>query len=275
MKIGQCTFKLDRKNAYIMGILNVTPDSFSDGGKWNSISQAVDHAAQMIRDGADIIDVGGESTRPGHIQISTDEECSRIIPVIDALKERFQTPISVDCYRYETAKEAITHGADLINDIWGLLYDNRMAKLIADSDVAYCLMHNRTNTDYHHLFFQELILDFSRQLTLAKESGIKMQRIILDPGIGFAKNREQEAYLIHHLDRLSCFELPLLLGTSRKRLLGSILDIPTAERDVGTAATTVYGFMKGAAFFRVHDVLINRQALDVAIALERKGYGLH
>lgn len=267
MKIGHRNFDFNTNQGIIMGILNVTPDSFSDGGQWNRLDDALAHTAQMIDDGADIIDIGAESTRPGHTQISVDEELSRLIPILEAIRSHFDIPISVDCYRAATAKEAIRSGADLINDIWGLTYDSEMAPLVAQSGLPVCIMHNRDN-DLYHDFMTDFFADMRHQVAIAKDAGIKDEQIILDPGIGFVKNRDQEALCIKHLDQLVALGYPVLLGTSRKRLLGSILDVPAKERDLGTAATTVYGYLKGARIFRVHHVKANRQALDIAMALE-------
>lgn len=275
MKIGNKEFFKNPSDAFIMGILNVTPDSFSDGGKWNNLSIAIDHTADMIRDGADIIDIGGESTRPGHTQISVDEELERILPVIEALKSRFDVPLSIDCYRSETARVAIDAGADMINDIWGLQYDPQMASLIAESGVSYCLMHNRKDGFPYVKFPEDVLEDMRKQLHVAADAGIAPSQIIIDPGIGFAKSRDEEVILIHSLSLFEEFNLPILLGTSRKRIINSILNVPPEQRDVGTAATTVYGYMKGARIFRVHNVRVNKEALDVAIALERSSIGLH
>ncbi len=275
MKIGNKEFFKHPADAFIMGILNVTPDSFSDGGKWQDTTSAIDHAAEMIRDGADIIDIGGESTRPGHTQISVEEEITRILPVIEALKNRFDVPLSIDCYRSETARAAIDAGADLINDIWGLQYDPQMAPLIAESGVSYCLMHNRKDDSPYIHFPGDVLEDMKKQLAIAADAGIKPSQLIIDPGVGFAKSRDEDAAIIHSLPLFVEFDLPILLGTSRKRLINSILNVPPEQRDVGTAATTVYGYMKGARIFRVHNVRVNKEALDVAIALERSGHGLH
>lgn len=267
MKIGNRTFDFEAGQGAIMGILNVTPDSFSDGGEWNSVEAALTHVAQMIDEGADLIDIGAESTRPGHEQISVDEELSRLLPVLEAVRSRFDIPISVDCYRAATAKEAIRAGADLINDIWGLTYDPEMAALVARSSLPVCIMHNRKNELYTD-FVPNWLDDVRAQLAIAKGAGIAPEQIILDPGVGFAKDRKEDALAIRHLDELRALGYPVLLGTSRKRLLGEVLNVPAKERDLGTAATTVYGYCRGARIFRVHNVKANRQALDVAMALE-------
>lgn len=272
MKIGQHTFDFEHQG-YIMGILNVTPDSFSDGGQWVQQDQALAHVEAMIAEGCDILDIGGESTRPGHQQISVAEECARILPIIEAVKARFDLPISVDCYRAETARAAIDAGCDMINDIWGLKYDEAMAGLIAETGVAYCLMHNDEAPRYES-YPQAVWDDILRQVDRALAAGCRRDQLILDPGIGFAKTRPQDAQAVHHLDDLAAFGYPVLLGTSRKRLLGSIVDLPAQERDLATAATTVYGYLKGARIFRVHNVKVNKEALAVAMALENDGHGL-
>lgn len=273
MYIGQKNFDFTGPDAYIMGILNVTPDSFSDGGKWNDMNRALTHVEDMLADGCAILDIGGESTRPGHVQISVDEECSRIIPIIEAVKARFDVPISIDCYRAGTARAAIDAGAHLVNDIWGLKYDPDMAPLIAETGVAYCLMHNDETPQYTN-YPQDIWDDIQKQVDLALAAGCQKDQLILDPGVGFAKTRPEDAEVIHRLDELVALGYPVLLGTSRKRLLGSIVDRPAPDRDLATAATTVYGYLKGARIFRVHNVKANKEALDVAMAIERDGYGL-
>ena len=266
MKIGNKFFDF-KKNAYIMGILNVTPDSFSDGGSYQTLQQAIDHVAQMIEDGVDMIDIGGESTRPGHTQISCEEEIERIIPVIEAIKKRFDIPLSVDCYRSETAEAALKAGVHMINDIWGFHYDPQLANLIKEYQIPYCLMHNRFNENYTN-FLADILQDLHTQINFATESGISKSQIILDPGIGFAKSRQQDALLLKNLSLLDIFECPILLGTSRKRVINAVINRPVHERDHATAATTVYGYLNGARLFRVHNVRYNRDALDMVMALE-------
>lgn len=265
MRIGSREFDTEHQT-YIMGILNVTPDSFSDGGKYTRIDAALAHAEKMIRDGADIIDVGGESTRPGHMQITDEEETARVVPVIEALKARFDTPVSVDTYKSAVAREALKAGADLVNDIWGLKYDPQMAGLIAESGAACCLMHNRNNTDYRQ-FIPEFLDDMRECVRLADEAGIARDKIILDPGVGFGKTYEMNLEVISHLEVMHELGFPILLGTSRKSVIGLTLDLPPEEREEGTLVTTVFGVQKGCAFVRVHDVEKNKRAIRMTRAL--------
>lgn len=265
MRIGSREFDTEHQT-YIMGILNVTPDSFSDGGKYSRIDAALAHAEEMIRDGADIIDVGGESTRPGHMQITDEEETARVVPVIEALKARFDTPVSVDTYKSAVAREALKAGADLVNDIWGLKYDPQMAGLIAERGAACCLMHNRNNTDYRQ-FIPEFLDDMRECVRLADEAGIARDKIILDPGVGFGKTYEMNLEVISRLEVMHELGLPILLGTSRKSVIGLTLDLPPEEREEGTLVTTVFGVQKGCAFVRVHDVEKNKRAIRMTRAL--------
>ena len=259
--------RFDEPNhTYIMGILNVTPDSFSDGGKWNTLDQALHHTEELIRDGMDIVDIGGESTRPGYTKISDEEEIERILPIIEGVKSRFDIPVSVDTYKSTVAVAAIKSGADLINDIWGLQYDPNMAKVIAENSVACCLMHNRTNTDYQH-FLTDVLEDLKKTLCIAEKFGIEKEKIMLDPGIGFAKTLEQNLHLTNHLEALHALGYPVLLGTSRKSMIGLTLDLPREEREEGTLATTVLAVMKGCAFVRVHDVKKNKRAIAMTEAI--------
>ena len=198
MRIGGKEFDL-KKNTYIMGILNVTPDSFSDGGRYDGLDRAIEHAKQMIQEGADIIDVGGESTRPGHVQITEEEEIARVVPVIKKLKEEFDIPVSIDTYKSAVAAAAIEAGADLVNDIWGLKYDPEMAGLIARTGVACCLMHNRDNTEYQE-FLTDFMEDMRECVELAKNAGIADDKIILDPGVGFGKTYEMNLEIIDKLE---------------------------------------------------------------------------
>lgn len=254
---------------YIMGILNVTPDSFSDGGKFNNMDAALFHTQEMIDGGASIIDVGGESTRPGHTVITDEEEIERVTPVIKAIKERFDIPVSVDTYKPEVARAAIIAGADLVNDIWGLKADPEMANVISEYNVACCLMHNRVNPVYKD-FVNDVVDDLYDTLQIAMDAGIDKDKIILDPGVGFAKNYEQNLMIINHLEEIVKMGYPVLLGTSRKSVIGLTLSVPAPERMIGTAATTVIGAMKGCAFYRVHDCKDNMQALKMARAIIAK-----
>jgi len=265
MKIGNRNFEIG-KHTYVMGILNVTPDSFSDGGKYNQIDSALSHVEEMIRDGADIIDVGGESTRPGYVQISEEEEIERVMPVIEQIKSHFDVPVSLDTYKAVVAEAGIMAGADLINDIWGLKGDERMAEVIAKANVPCCLMHNRKEAVYHN-YMQDVMADLEESLKMAKQAGIVREKILLDPGIGFAKTYEQNLLLLQQLEVLNSFGYPVLLGTSRKSVIGLTLNVPASERVSGTLATTVMGVMKGCSFVRVHDIRENVEAIKMTEAI--------
>lgn len=265
MIIGSREFDT-KHNTYIMGILNVTPDSFSDGGKYNTMDAALLHAQQMVNEGADIIDVGGESTRPGHIQISEEEEISRVVPIIERLQREFDTPISIDTYKSAVAHAAVQAGADLINDIWGLKYDEKMASVIAQSGTACCLMHNRDHAEYQD-FKSDFLEDMRECVAIADKAGISREKIILDPGVGFGKTLEMNLEIINRLEILHELNLPILLGTSRKSVIGLTLDLPADQREEGTLVTTVYAVQKGCAFVRVHDVEKNKRVIRMTQAL--------
>ena len=265
IEIGNREFDV-KNHTYVMGILNVTPDSFSDGGKYDQLDRALFHAQEMIDDGADIIDVGGESTRPGYTMISDEEEIERTVPVVEALKERFDIPISIDTYKSKVAKANIKAGVDLVNDIWGMKYDKDMAKLVADTKVACCLMHNRDEASYKH-FMKEMIEDIKESVKIAKEAGVKNKRIILDPGVGFGKTYDNNLEAIRCLKDLEELGYPVLLGTSRKSVIGLSLDLPSDQRMEGTLETTVMCVMQGVAFGRVHDVKENKRAIMMTEAV--------
>lgn len=269
MRIGSREFDTEN-GVYVMGILNVTPDSFSDGGRWLERDAALRQAAKMAAEGAAIIDIGGESTRPGHSPVGAEEEAARVLPVIAAVKRETGLPVSVDTYRHETARLALEAGADMINDIWGLRYDGgEMARLIAQSGAACCLMHNRKSAEYRD-FMPELLEDLRGTLDLAAAAGIARERIILDPGIGFAKSCEQNLTAMHRLDELAALGCPVLLAASRKSVIGLSLGLPVEERLEGTLATTAIGVLQGAAFVRVHDVKENLRAARMALAIRRE-----
>ena len=265
MIIGKKEFDTAQE-AYIMGILNVTPDSFSDGGKWNNMDAALKRTEQMIKEGADIIDIGGESTRPGHEKITDEEEIERTTPVIEAVKKNFDIPISLDTYKTKVAEAGIKAGADLINDIWGLKWDQSLATLIADTGVACCLMHNRNNTEYDN-YLEDVRDDLEETMDIAFWAGINPEKIILAPGIGFGKTLEQNLIMMNHLELYLKWGVPLLLGTSRKSMIGLTLNLPVEERVEGTIATTILGRMKGVSFFRVHDIKENKRALLMTEAI--------
>lgn len=265
MQIGNRNFEIGT-HTYVMGILNVTPDSFSDGGKFDQLDAALHHVEEMIREGADIIDVGGESTRPGYEQILEEEEIARVAPVIEQIKARFDIPVSLDTYKASVAAAGIHAGVDLINDIWGLKGDARMAEVIAKSGLPCCLMHNRKEAFYQN-YIQDVLADLEETLEIAKKAGIERDKILLDPGIGFAKTYEQNLFLLQQLEVLHSFGCPILLGTSRKSVIGLTLDIPASERVIGTVATTVMGVMKGCSFVRVHDIRENVEAIKMTEAV--------
>lgn len=265
MKIGNKIFEPSEKT-YVMGILNVTPDSFSDGGSYTSIDKAMEQTEKMIQQGADIIDVGGESTRPGHVQIGDEEEIKRVVPVIREIKKKFDIPISIDTYKSAVAKAALEAGADLLNDIWGFRYDEKMAELAAEYDVPVCLMHNRDNLDYDD-FMEDVKKDLQISLDIAEKYGVKKENIMLDPGVGFGKTYEQNLMVMNHLEEIVDMGYPVLLGTSRKSVIGLTLDLPVDEREEGTLATSVLGAIKGCQFVRVHDVEKNVRALKMTDAI--------
>ena len=265
MKIGNREFDL-LNQTYIMGILNVTPDSFSDGGKFDQLDKALYQAEKMLQEGADIIDIGGESTRPGYAYVPADEEIERTIPVIEGIQKRFDTVISIDTYKAETARAAIQAGASLVNDVWGLKRDDEIANVIAQAKVACCLMHNRTNTEYVH-FMQDMKADLEESMELARKAGISKDQIILDPGVGFPKSVEQNLEAIGKVGELLEFGCPVLLATSRKSVIGKTLDLEVDQRLEGTLVTTVMGVMAGCSFVRVHDVKENKRAIQMTRAI--------
>ncbi len=265
MKIGKQEFET-KGHTYVMGILNLTPDSFSDGGRWNDRDRALRHVEEMVAEGADIVDIGGESTRPGYTMLPEEEEIERVAPVIRAVKAAFDIPVSLDTYKPKVALAGISEGADLINDIWGLKYDPAMAEVIAQSGLPCCLMHNRSNTEYHS-FVDDVTNDLRETIRLAEKAGIASEKIILDPGIGFGKSREQNLKILRHLEELEVLGYPLLLGCSRKSVIGLTLELPVDQRLEGTLATTVVGVMKGCMFVRVHDVRENVRAVRMTEAV--------
>lgn len=265
IKIGAREFDL-KNHTYIMGILNVTPDSFSDGGKFVRMDQALFRVEEMLKEGMDILDVGGESTRPGYTLLSDKEEGERVLPVIEAVRKRFGVPISLDTYKSSVAEAGVQAGADLINDIWGLKYDEKMAEVIVRAGIPCCLMHNRKEADYGSLM-EDMIADLSETLAIAGKAGIEKNKIILDPGIGFGKTYEHNLKALHHLEDLKCLGFPILLGASRKSVIGLTLDLPVTERVEGTIATTVLGVIKGCSFVRVHDIKENVRAVRMTEAI--------
>lgn len=261
-----------QKETIVMGILNITPDSFSDGGKFNEIESAVARAKQMVADGAKIIDIGGESTRPGYTRISDDEEIARVVPVIQAIRAEVNTVISIDTYKSAVAKAAVLAGAHVINDIWGAKRDPEIAKVAADHGVPIILMHNRDNEDYID-FWSEAKQDLEDSIQITKAVGVPDEHIWLDPGIGFAKSTTQNIWMMQHLSNLVDMGYPVLLATSRKRLIGNVLNLPVDERMEGTGATVCYGVQLGCHMVRVHDVKeITRMTKMMDVLTGKKKY---
>jgi len=280
MQIGNRKFTFGAKT-YLMGILNVTPDSFSDGGCFENIDAALFRAKEMVMEGADILDIGGESTHPGYKMVSAEEEIERIAPIVSAIKERIDIPVSVDTYKPEVAQAAAQAGADLINDIWGFRFEeigavngdyqkkemvngiSPMAITVAKSGLPVCLMHNKNSADYQD-FASDIMSELGQSIAMAERAGIARDKLILDPGIGFGKDYRQNLWCICHLEEFSHFGLPMLLGASRKSVIGLTLDLPVTERLEGTLVTTVLAVIKGCAFVRVHDVRANKRAVQMA-----------
>jgi dihydropteroate synthase len=243
-----------KKETAVMGILNVTPDSFSDGGKYGQIDAALKRAEEMLQDGAKIIDIGGESTRPGHAPVPLDMELERTIPVIEALVRELDCVISIDTYKADVAEAALKAGAKIVNDVWGAKREPRIAEVAAAHGAPIILMHNREKADYEGPFMDEVITDIKESLKIALNAGVPESNIWLDPGIGFAKDTRQNVLAMQGLRRISDMGYPVLLATSRKRMIGNILDLPVDERIEGTGATVCYGIEHGCHVVRVHDV---------------------
>ncbi len=243
-----------RKETVIMGILNVTPDSFSDGGKYGHIDAALERAEQMLRDGAKIIDIGGESTRPGYVPVSVAQEIERTVPIIEAVTKEFGCVVSIDTYKADVAEEAIKAGAQIINDIWGAKREPAIANVSAKYEVPIILMHNRDNAEYEEPFVDAVLADLEESVGIAVAAGVAYDNIWLDPGIGFARDTMQNIWTMQGLRRISDMGYPVLLGTSRKSLIGNVLELPVEERLEGTGATVCYGIEHGCHIMRVHDV---------------------
>lgn len=265
MKIGNREFDV-KNETYIMGILNVTPDSFSDGGKFNNLDVALHHAEEMIKEGTDIVDIGGESIRPGHIVISEEEEIARVVPIIEAVKARFDVPVSIDTYKGNVAEAALQAGADLVNDIWGFKFDKKTALMTAKYNAACCLMHNKDEAVYND-FLEDMVSEMAECVKIAREAGVADDKIMLDPGVGFGKTYEMNLAAINHVDVLHRLGFPILLGTSRKSVIGNTLNLPADQRVEGTLATTVIGVMKNCAFVRVHDIKENKRIIQMTKAI--------
>ena len=258
-----------QSHTLIMGILNMTPDSFSDGGQFKSHDKAIDHALKMVEEGANIIDIGGESTRPGAEAVQLEEELSRTIPIIEAVRLKSDCLISIDTYKSKVAKAALDAGADMVNDISGLTFDHNMASLVAERNVPVIIMHIKgkpgdmqKNPNYDNLI-KEIKAFFEVQIAIAKKAGIDSGNIILDPGIGFGKRLEDNFEIIRELGQISTMGYPVLLGPSRKSFIGITLDLPIEERIEGTLASITAGVINGARIVRVHDIRATRRTLTI------------
>lgn len=254
---------------FIMGILNVTPDSFSDGGEFDSVTAALKHAGDMICEGADIIDIGGESTRPGSDPVTVKEEIHRVVPVIEAYKKSFHIPISLDTSKAEVGLKGLEAGADMINDVWGFQREPELAEVTASFGVPAVLMHNQVGTEYHGDILDEMKRYFETSIGIATKAGVKEESIILDPGVGFGKTQQHNRDVVARLGELNSLGFPLLLGTSRKSIIGTILDLPPKERLEGTLATSTMGILAGADILRVHDVKENLRVSRVTDKIVR------
>lgn len=265
MKIGNQQFNTINE-MYIIGILNVTPDSFSDGGKFDKPESALARARWMQKEGASIIDIGGESTRPGAVSVSAQEEIERVVPVIEKIKANLDVPVSIDTCKSEVAIEAVKAGADMINDVWGFRRDGKMAQVAAEYNLPCILVHNRDNTNYHN-FMEEVFKELEESVRIAKEAGVDEENIILDPGIGFGKTYERNLEILKYLEDFHRFGYPMLLAASRKSVIGTALSLPVNERTEGTLVTTVMAVMKRYAFVRVHDIKENMRAIQMTKAI--------
>lgn len=271
LQIGDKRFALGERTL-LMGILNVTPDSFSDGGKFNNIDNALEQARLMVQEGIDILDVGGESTRPNSQAVSEQEEMERVIPVMERVLKELDVAVSIDTYKAAVAEEALKLGAHMLNDVWGLKEDPEIASVAARYQVPVCIMHNRKVHQYQDLM-KDIISDLRESLNIALEAGVKSENIILDPGIGFAKNLQENLEVMYHLEEIVAMGYPVLLGTSRKSMIGKVLDLPPEERMEGTAATVTLGITRGVDIVRVHDIKYMKRVVDVTDAMVRRPEG--
>ncbi|MED1825859.1 dihydropteroate synthase [Brevibacillus agri] len=269
LNCGRYTLPLGERTL-VMGILNVTPDSFSDGGRFVDLDHALAQARAMVEAGADIIDIGGESTRPGAEPVGEAEELDRVLPVIRRLSAELSVPLSIDTYKAAVAERALDAGAHIINDVWGAKRDPRMADVAARRGVPIILMHNRTDTDYRD-FYSDFVRDLRESVQIALQAGVREEQIILDPGIGFVKTVEQNLETMRRLDDLVALGYPVLLATSRKRMIGHVLDLPVDERVEGTAATVALGVAKGCHMVRVHDVKEMKRVTKMMDAMLKGG----
>lgn len=260
------------KRTLVMGILNVTPDSFSDGGRYTSVEAAFAYARRMTDEGADILDLGGESTRPGATEVSAEEEIARVLPVIGRLAAGSFPPVSIDTYKAATAEAALKAGAAIVNDVWGLQREPDIASVAAAHGAPVIVMHNRIDIDPEIDIIEDMKVFFGRSLTIARKAGIPDDHVILDPGVGFGKTLEQNLQAVARVGELKALGLPVLMGTSRKRMIGALIgaERPVSERLYGTVASNVAAILAGADIVRVHDVAAHRDAATVADAIRRE-----
>ena len=264
------SLKLDGRGR-IMAIVNATPDSFSDGGRYLAVDAAFSHALTCVEEGADIIDIGGESTRPGAAAVTEAEEQDRVLPIIEKLRRETDVLISVDTYRAATARLAISTGAHIVNDVFGLQKDPDMAGVVASTRAGICIMHTGRDRQKLADVVDDQFEFLNRSLEIAEAAGIALDAVVLDPGFGFAKDESENVALMARFGELAAFGLPVLAGTSRKRFIGSLTGRDVAEeRDIGTAATTAILRLAGASIFRVHNVAATRDALAIADAVLAK-----
>ena len=256
------------ERTYIMGVINVTPDSFSGDGLGLDVETAVDQGKRFATEGADILDIGGESTRPGAESITEDEELRRVIPVIERLASEVSLPLSIDTYKRGIASRALAAGARMLNDIWGLKYDPRLAELAAEWEVPIVLMSNQRDVTYQDIL-PEVISSLRKSVALATDRGVPWENIIVDPGVGFGKKLEENLEIVRRLDELRCLNRPILVGTSRKSMIGLVLDLPTDQRLEGSAATVAISIAKGADIVRVHDVAQMARVCQISDAIVR------
>jgi len=253
----------------IMGIVNVTPDSFSDGGRFNSLESAKAQAQKLVAEGADIVDVGAESTRPGYTPVPEHEELARLQPVLDGLVEAVNAPVSIDTSKAAVARHAISRGVAVVNDVWGLQKDPAMADTVAEGEAAVVIMHNRAEIDEKNDVVDDMRRFFDRSLALAEKAGIPRRFIMLDPGVGFGKTKQQNLQAISGITRMRDYQLPFLVGLSRKSLLGSLLGDQPDIKLIGTLAANLVAAAHGASIFRVHDAAEHAAAFKVFDAIER------
>ncbi|TCT13971.1 dihydropteroate synthase [Natranaerovirga pectinivora] len=268
IKCGNKTFQFGTKT-YIMGILNITPDSFSDGGNYFELYKAIEHANEMIKEGADIIDVGGESTRPGADEVDVKTELKRVLPIVEKLVAEVNIPISVDTYKAEVAEKVLEAGAHMINDVWGLQREPQIANIVAKYNVPVVIMHNQKGTEYKTDIMESIKEFLKKSIQIAKTAGIQEENIIVDPGLGFGKNFEQNIEVMSRLGELNELGYPILLGTSRKSMIGKILDLEPKARVEGTLSTTVMGIIQGVDMVRVHDIKENFRTIKVTDKIVR------